>query len=154
VLVPTSPVTNDTPVLVSSPLAVNKAKHEMDFKSGAAGPVSAGLPQPTGVKPLMPSVDTAPVVDIARPSSCTPAFITIAALFAITFPFILVPAAISTKPSTFQNTLQALALFSNTTSDNAAVEKAPLILMINSALAFPCPSRYRMLLSEALSAIE
>ena len=104
------------------------------FKSGAVGPFNTGLPQPIGFADVIPFTEIAPEVDIARPSKFTSVFIIIAALFTITVPFIVVPVAIFTKPSTFQKTLQALAPFSNLTSEKAVVENAPLILKMKTAL--------------------
>ena len=54
-----------------------------------------------------------------------PTFILIAALLSIIVPFIDVPEAISTKPSIFQKTLQALAPLINFTFELALVEKGP-----------------------------
>ena len=51
----------------------------------------------------------------------------IAALLAITVPFMVVPAAIATKPSTFQNTLHACAPLSNLIDEPAFAEKDPSI---------------------------
>ena len=70
---------------------------------------------------------TAPVVESALPSSVSPMPMLIAAMFAITVPFIKVPAAMLTKPSTFQNTLQASAPLSNLTFELAPVENGPCI---------------------------
>ena len=58
-------------------------------------------------------------------------------------PFIDVPEAMLTKPSTFQNTLQAFASFISFTFALAPVEKEPSILKINTAFGFPLASRVR-----------
>src|ERR1041385_618581 len=96
----------------------------------------------------------APVVDKALPSSVSPALILIAALFAITVPFIDVPEAMLTSPSIFQNTLQANAPFISFTFESALVEKGPWIWKINTAPAFPWASRRRSPLNVAAADTE
>ena len=51
----------------------------------------------------------------------------IAALFAIIVPFIEVPEAMLTRPSTFQNTLHACAPLINMIFEFAAAERVPCI---------------------------
>src|SRR5687768_9862513 len=122
------------PLLTTPPLPEKIAYPATAPKVGAAGPVCTGLLQPTGVYARIPLTEIAPVVDNARPSSSTSVAIVMAALFAITLPFILVPAAMATAPSTVQKILQAFAPFSNTIDDNELVDKVPPIWKINTAL--------------------
>ena len=99
----------------------------MEARLGALGPVRTGLLQPIGVYANIPLIVTAPAVERALPSSVSFVFISIAALFAITVPLIVVPEAMLTKPSTFQNTLHANAPLINLTFELAFVESGPEI---------------------------
>ena len=74
----------------------------------------------------------------------SPTLIFIAALFAITVPLMVVPAAMLIKPSTFQNTLHAIAPLINLIFEFAAAENGPCNLKINTALPFPCASNVRV----------
>src|SRR6185503_13812059 len=77
-----------------------------------------------------------------------------AALFAITVPFIIVPGAMLTNPSTFQNTLQASAPLVNFTFEDAAVERPPDIRKIKTAFGFDWPFKIRSRLRLAAPEIE
>ena len=66
----------------------------------------------------------APFVESNLPSKITPVATFIAALFEMTFPFILVATAMLIMPSTNQKTLHAFAPLINFTSEAGPVEKS------------------------------
>jgi hypothetical protein len=116
--------------------------------------VSVGLPQPIGVYPKIPSTVIAPAVESALPSSVSPVFKLMAALFAIIVPRIVVPEAISTNPSIFQKTLQASAPLINFTLEDAFVDNGPEIRNIKTALGFPCAFKIKSKFKVAALEIE
>ena len=98
---PTLPSTCVVPVLLTPPLVVNNAKHDISCIIGANGPVRIGLPPPAGVLAVNELTDTAPTVLNALPSKEHPTEIAIAA-FEIIVPLKEVLTAILKAPTTFQ----------------------------------------------------